>query len=230
MLRLARASRRLTTLAWVNLAPAEKGVRVPDAVASAALPASAAMLVGRTSTVLVDAIDSLATFETARSRVALSIQSSVFAGHFPANPILPGVVGLEMLVQTGAVLATQSFAFGRWNAVGTSNLESWALKPVNLHVHEVSDCRFRQPVRPGDVLQLHVRLDALHTRAPDAAQAQAQSIWQFVGVGIVRGVECLSASFTMHALADRPPPDDAPRDEAQQTADAWMADFLPNWR
>lgn len=66
-----------------------------------------------------------------------------FQGHFPAVPIMPGVLILEALAQSGGILVHQK-----------GYKEKIAL------LMNVSNAKFRKPVLPGDVLILHAR--ALH--------------------------------------------------------------------
>jgi 3-hydroxyacyl-[acyl-carrier-protein] dehydratase len=65
-----------------------------------------------------------------------------FQGHFPGNPVMPGVLIIEALGQTGGVLMSKSL-----NADVTGKTIFFA---------SVDGCRFRAPVRPGDVLYMHV--------------------------------------------------------------------------
>lgn len=68
-----------------------------------------------------------------------------FAGHFPGNPILPGVLIVEAMAQAGGVL---------------SHLSYLDLQPKPLFMlARVEDARFRRPVVPGDRLMLRVRAD-----------------------------------------------------------------------
>lgn len=63
-----------------------------------------------------------------------------FQGHFPGNPVMPGVIQLEAMGQAGALLAVLSGAkMARGHAI---------------YVASISDCKFRRPVVPGDVLDL----------------------------------------------------------------------------
>ena len=93
----------------------------------------------------VDAVDECTPGQTAVGRYQVTGEEPFFAGHFPGNPILPGVIQLEALAQTGAValLADPRFA-NRLPLFGG-----------------VEKVRFRRLVRPGDQLLLEVTLDRL---------------------------------------------------------------------
>ena len=71
-----------------------------------------------------------------------------FQGHFPGYPVMPGVLIVEALAQTGAVLMSKSLEV---DTAGKTIL-----------FMSVDNCRFRQPVRPGDVIRMHV--EVLRTR------------------------------------------------------------------
>jgi len=72
-----------------------------------------------------------------------------FQGHFPGNPVMPGVLIIEAIAQTGAVLMSKSL-----NADVTGK---------TILFISLDNCRFRQPVRPGDVLRMPV--EVLRARA-----------------------------------------------------------------
>src|SRR3954469_13051915 len=65
-----------------------------------------------------------------------------FQGHFPENPVMPGVLIVEALGQTGAVLMSKSL-----NADVTGK---------TIFFTGIAEARFRQPVRPGDTLRMNV--------------------------------------------------------------------------
>lgn len=67
-----------------------------------------------------------------------------FEGHFPGNPVMPGVLIVEAIAQSGAVLMSKT-------------LEVDATGKTILFV-SLDNCRFRQPVRPGDQLRMHVQI------------------------------------------------------------------------
>jgi len=67
-----------------------------------------------------------------------------FAGHYPGNPIVPGVVQCEAAMQAGAILLTR--IFDKDDMIGRL--------PV---VAKMEKVRFREMVRPGDTLMLEVK-------------------------------------------------------------------------
>jgi len=67
-----------------------------------------------------------------------------FQGHFPGNPVMPGVLIIEAIAQAGAVMMSKSL-----NAdVGGKTIFFTSL----------DNCKFRSPVRPGDVLRMPVEV------------------------------------------------------------------------
>ena len=74
----------------------------------------------------------------------VSINEPFFQGHFPDYPVMPGVLIVEAMAQTGAVLMSKSLNVDR---AGKTILFT-----------SLDNCRFRQPVRPGDVLRMNVRV------------------------------------------------------------------------
>ena len=67
-----------------------------------------------------------------------------FQGHFPGNPVMPGVLQIEALAQCGGILAI--------NLSGGGNYDTYFLK--------IDNCKFKQMVRPGDTLLLKLELSA----------------------------------------------------------------------
>lgn len=67
-----------------------------------------------------------------------------FAGHFPHEPVMPGVLQIEAMAQTGAVLMSKS-------------LDVDITRNTILFM-SVDNARFRRPVRPGDVLEMPVEV------------------------------------------------------------------------
>ena len=65
-----------------------------------------------------------------------------FNGHFPGNPVMPGVLQLEAMAQAAGVLIV------RWN--------NWVPRPA--FFMSADKVKFRKPVRPGDQLEIHAKL------------------------------------------------------------------------
>ena len=74
----------------------------------------------------------------------VTVNEPFFIGHFPGNPVMPGVLIVEAIAQSGAVLMSKSL-----NAV----VEGKTIMFISL-----DNCRFRAPVRPGDVLRMPVEV------------------------------------------------------------------------
>ena len=67
-----------------------------------------------------------------------------FQGHFPNNPVMPGVLIVEALAQSGALLMSKTLDAD--------------VSARTIMFMAVDGARFRKPVRPGDVLRLHVHV------------------------------------------------------------------------
>jgi len=74
----------------------------------------------------------------------VTINEPFFQGHFPGNPVMPGVLIIEAIAQSGAVLMSKSL-----NADTTGK---------TIFFMSLDNCRFRYPVRPGDVLRMPVEV------------------------------------------------------------------------
>ncbi|MCH9632336.1 MAG: 3-hydroxyacyl-[acyl-carrier-protein] dehydratase FabZ [Chlamydiae bacterium] len=68
----------------------------------------------------------------------VSFNEEFFQGHFPGAPIMPGVLMLEALAQTGGILVHQK-----------------GYKDKSAVILNVSNAKFRNSVKPGDVLMIH---------------------------------------------------------------------------
>ena len=90
-------------------------------------------------------IDRAEAFEPGKTLTGVknvTINEPFFQGHFPGSPVMPGVLIIEAMAQTGGLLMSKS----------------WDVDPEGKIIlfMSVDNCRFRHPVRPGDILRLVV--------------------------------------------------------------------------
>ena len=100
-----------------------------------------------------------------------------FQGHFPENPVMPGVLLIEGMAQTAGALCVASTA-----SKG---------KPSVVYLMTVDKAKFRKPVVPGDQVRFHM------TRI-----AKRRNMWWFRGEAKVDGVLCCEAEVSA-MLVDR---------------------------
>lgn len=128
---------------------------------------------------LVDKVVGIVPGETATGLKNVTLAEPVFQGHFPSDPIFPGVLIVEAMAQTAAVLALAS-AQGANEAVPQA---SDGPRP-SIYFMTIDGVKFRQPVRPGDVLQMKV------TKLQERGK-----VWKFSGEAFVDGHLVAEASF-----------------------------------
>ena len=90
----------------------------------------------------------------------VTINEPFFQGHFPNHPIMPGVLIVEALAQTGGILALKAMGCGKRIAYFTG----------------IDNCKFRRPVVPGDQLRLEITVIA--RKGP---------LWKMHGDALVNG-------------------------------------------
>lgn len=117
---------------------------------------------------LVDRIIELELSNRAVGIKNVTINENFFMGHFPGNPIMPGVLLVEALAQVGGILASKSGAKGK-----------------TVYFLSIEKVKFRKPVVPGDQLILDVKV--LHVRG---------SVWRFSGNAFVGDNLVAEAEFT----------------------------------
>lgn len=91
---------------------------------------------------LVDTIEELEEGKRALGRKCVSAGEPYFQGHFPGNPVMPGVLILEALAQVGAVAMLSA--------------PQW--KGCTAYLAGIDRARFRKKVLPGDVLTLETQV------------------------------------------------------------------------
>lgn len=91
---------------------------------------------------LLDTIEELEPGVRAVGKKCVSFNEPYFAGHFPGNPVMPGVLIIEALAQVGAVAML--------------GLDKW--KGKTAYFVGIDKARFKQMVCPGDVLMLETEI------------------------------------------------------------------------
>lgn len=94
---------------------------------------------------LIDQITACVPFESVQSTLKLEPHAWYFQGHFPHNPVFPGVLSLECMGQTAAFLMTYSCD------------QSWNNK--NIYLMSIDQAKFRHAAKPEDVLSCMVKLE-----------------------------------------------------------------------
>ena len=94
-----------------------------------------------------------------------------FTGHFPDKPIMPGVLIIEAMAQTASVMVM--------NSGGRS------LDDSIVYFMSIDNAKFRKPVVPGDVLELHI--EVLQNRG---------AVWKMAGIAKVEGIKVAEAEFS----------------------------------
>lgn len=119
-------------------------------------------------------VDRVLDYEPGKRITALknvSANEEFFNGHFPHKPVMPGVLMIEALAQTAALL---SFVSANINADDNSIV----------YFLGIDGARFKRPVVPGDQLKMEVEI----TRA-------ARGIWKYKAVGTVDGELAVEAEL-----------------------------------
>jgi 3-hydroxyacyl-[acyl-carrier-protein] dehydratase len=127
---------------------------------------------------LVDRVESLDPDKGIVAIKAVTINEPFFPGHFPARPIMPGVLIVEALAQAAGVLAVEALGLA-----GSGKL---------VYFMAIEGAKFRQPVEPGVLLRLEVEF--LQKRS---------SVCKFAGRATIDGKVAAEANFTA-MIADPP--------------------------
>jgi 3-hydroxyacyl-[acyl-carrier-protein] dehydratase len=126
---------------------------------------------------MIDKVVDVVTGTSAVGIKNVTINEPFFQGHFPSRPVMPGVLVIEAMAQTAAVLVVHSL--GK-EAEGKL-----------VYFMTIDNCRFRRPVLPGDQLRIYVD-----------KQQQRGNVWKFRGEAKVGDVLVAEAIYAAMILKD----------------------------
>ena len=130
------------------------------------------MLPHRYPFLLVDRARDLRVGESIVGIKNVTANEPYFQGHFPGRPIMPGVLVVEAMAQTSALLVGRTLDLSADNA--------------DIYFLSVERAKFRRPIEPGDQVELHVQV--LNAR---------QRVWRLSGTAVVSGNRVAQAEFTV---------------------------------
>jgi 3-hydroxyacyl-[acyl-carrier-protein] dehydratase len=101
----------------------------------------------------------------------VTINEPHFMGHFPEQPVMPGVLLIEGMAQTAGALCVLA--------------QAASTKPKLVYFMTIDNAKFRKPVIPGDTVEYHVR--KIRRRS---------NIWKFAAVAMVAGAKVAEAEVS----------------------------------
>jgi len=120
---------------------------------------------------LIDKVHGIVPGESATGIKNVTVNEPFFQGHFPGHPIMPGVLIVEAMAQTAAIVVIEA-------------LDNTAADKL-VYFMSIDSARFRKPVQPGHTLHLEVTKE--HGRG---------KVWRFKGVAKADGAVMAEAVFT----------------------------------
>ena len=120
---------------------------------------------------LIDKVIDIVKNQSATGIKNVTVNEPYFTGHFPSSPVVPGVLQIESMAQTAAVLVAKSLNVS----------ESTALVLLTT----IDKAKFRKPVVPGDVMLLAI-----------SVQKMRNNLWKFKGEVIVDSQKVSECEFS----------------------------------
>ncbi|MDF1855809.1 3-hydroxyacyl-ACP dehydratase FabZ [Pseudooceanicola sp.] len=122
---------------------------------------------------LVDRVEDIDGYQSARGIKNVTMNEPQFQGHFPGNPIMPGVLIVEAMAQTAAIMVGAALNMADRNML--------------VYFLGIEACKFRRRVVPGDVLEMHLTT----SRGKPGSR-----VWKFTGRAEVAGELACEAEFS----------------------------------
>ena len=120
---------------------------------------------------LIDKVIDIVKNESATGIKNVTINEPFFTGHFPSSPVVPGVLQIESMAQTAAVLVAKSLDISDSNSL--------------VMLTTIDNAKFRKPVTPGDVMSLAISVQKIRDK-----------IWKFKGEAIVDSQRVSECNFS----------------------------------
>ena len=120
---------------------------------------------------LIDRVIDIVKNQSATGIKNVTVNEPYFTGHFPSSPVVPGVLQVESMAQTAAVLVAKSLNVS----------DSTALVLLTT----IDKAKFRKPVVPGDVMLLAI-----------SVQKMRNKLWKFKGDVIVDSQRVSECEFS----------------------------------
>lgn len=130
-----------------------------------------AMIPHRYPFLLVDKVIDIVPDESAVGIKNVTFNEPHFIGHFPSKPIMPGVLIIEAMAQTSAVLVVET--------IGAD------AKGKLVYFMSIENAKFRKPVVPGDTVHIHVK-----------KEKNRGAVWKFEAEARVDGAKVAEACFS----------------------------------
>ena len=120
---------------------------------------------------LIDKVVNIVKNESATGIKNVTVNEPYFQGHFPSSPVLPGVLQIESMAQTAAVLVAKSLDISDSSAL--------------VLLTTVDNAKFRRPVTPGDSMSISVTVQKMRNK-----------LWKFQGEVIVNSQKMSECEFS----------------------------------
>ena len=120
---------------------------------------------------LIDKVIDIVKNDSATGIKNVTVNEPYFPGHFPSSPVVPGVLQIESMAQTAAVLVAKSLNISNSNAL--------------VLLTTIDNAKFRRPVIPGDVMSLVISVKRIRNK-----------LWKFGGQVIVDSQKVSECEFS----------------------------------
>ncbi len=120
---------------------------------------------------LIDKVIDIVKNESAIGIKSVTVNEPYFPGHFPSSPVVPGVLQIESMAQTAAVLVAKSLDISDSSAL--------------VLLTTIDNAKFRRPVTPGDVMSLSITVQKMRNK-----------LWKFEGEVFVNSQKMSECEFS----------------------------------